>query len=1121
MTHLYDCPLDDAPAFHPTASSSTHHTDEISEGDINKSNTQPTTNVSTATNTAHADSPTTVDAVTHPTAPQPPAPNAANDPTTLFHQYFTSAAFKTTMENIIGEQVSAQVKQHFDNNKQEPTTPITTATSTTTGNSTFATQPSKPSFATVTRTKHTTPPPPGNIWATTPANTTFPPLPSPTAPSPRPLQPNGPPPNFTRPYSNTQPASNTPPLQTAISELSTTTSSIIHLNREMFRATTSEHPSTTSSIGDTLTSSINQVLLNHSPSMASDIKCVSVKRSAKNALDNPNHLQCVVEFEMIGDHASTDTAVYEAHCFIFHLFQSIQASTRQYLTDNIDSDLTQYWINQGLPPILASCTFESFPTFLHSNKFVNTSILLDWLPSWMANTDILGFHHLTLGVLHSLAPLDTTGLLHEVLQTPALVLHNLTIRVFTPPTPKQSHNNKPRKASPRKPSPALPKALTQVLSISTSDNAFGRRLANIITNITWDKASNEYTLIDTPFSSEPMRIRPMPSPDSVYDVCASTNAAWNKIRTSINVSVVTDLPPHLWTDPTAVQAIHCEDDNILGMFPNLKTSDVNTSSARVVYLRTLDAAFQDNSTIIDRANTIMGISTLQTHPDLDSSPFSTEPTTSPQAPPTTLYDANGITLYSSSKKTTYYVKVFGAGGNYIAISTKYSDIQEVTHAIPYNHHFSRASKPEVFSSLSNIFGKPFHSFEDVQKHNDTVPLDATNFSRELIPKQLEFIARRCNTRRQTPANTHRIIPTSDEELIRRYSNTSQEGRLQFVNDPNNVALFPGYMQMALTIVDHYEHHPATPTREWLDSLLSKVSRNVLFTYSEHTTLNTNVRETYHTPPATPPPPQQEVVDLTGFNLQGNASVEEEDSLGMQGDEMSTSNIVVESQDTSAIYRPTMSMDCDDKSNKRKHEAVDQQDEDSIATQEPIHQQETTSLADLLHPEKVTQVFYLYHSIPPFISCMDLQRQLNTEDFVPPDDMLAENSVREHVKAISLCQVGDVAHLASTADIPTTIPTHALWSCATEHAFNTLRDAINTHGILNHPVYDCNRLQVNDTIKLLPVDTVMEHASAFAQHCKLNCPTNEEFQLYTLIKLKDDTRLGPWLSQLHGKSDHSL
>jgi len=115
----------------------------------------------------------------------------------------------------------------------------------------------------------------------------------------------------------------------------------------------------------------------------------------------------------------------------------------------------------------------------------------------------------------------------------------------------------------------------------------------------------------------------------------------------------------------------------------------------------------------------------------------------------------------------------------------------------------------------------------------------------------------------------------------------------------------------------------------------------------------------------------------------------------------------------------------------------------------------------------------------------------------------------------------LAYLASTADIPTTIPTHALWICTTEHAFTTLRNAINAQGILNHPVYDCNRLQVNDTIKLLPLDTAMENASAFAQHCKLNCPANEEFQLYALIKLKDDTRLGPWLSQLHGKSDHSL
>eukprot|EP00984_Skeletonema_dohrnii_P028723 scaffold18796_cov72-Skeletonema_dohrnii-CCMP3373.AAC.1 len=138
-----------------------------------------------------------------------------------------------------------------------------------------------------------------------------------------------------------------------------------------------------------------------------------------------------------------------------------------------------------------------------------------------------------------------------------------------------------------------------------------------------------------------------------------------------------------------------------------------------------------------------------------------------------------------------------------------------------------------------------------------------------------------------------------------------------------------------------------------------------------------------------------------MTLQNNASAGDDDSLELQDDDMSTSSkVVFDSQDTSAIYRPAASMECDDKSNKRKHEAVD---EDSIATQEPPRQQ---SLADLLHPERINQAFYLYHSIPPFISVNDLRRQLNTEAFVPPDDMLAENSVREHVKAIHLCQVGD-------------------------------------------------------------------------------------------------------------------
>eukprot|EP00957_Ditylum_brightwellii_P065421 4962718-Ditylum_brightwellii.AAC.1 len=111
-----------------------------------------------------------------------------------------------------------------------------------------------------------------------------------------------------------------------------------------------------------------------------------------------------------------------------------------------------------------------------------------------------------------------------------------------------------------------------------------------------------------------MRIRPMPSPDKVYDVCVSTNESWTQLRTNINVSMVPALPANLWIDPTAVQAIHEDDDNIIGMFPNFKTSDVSTSSARIVNLRTLDAAFQDSNTILNRAYSIMGLSTTRSPP---------------------------------------------------------------------------------------------------------------------------------------------------------------------------------------------------------------------------------------------------------------------------------------------------------------------------------------------------------------------------------------------------------------------------------------------------------------------------------------------------------------------------
>eukprot|EP00984_Skeletonema_dohrnii_P024116 scaffold13210_cov71-Skeletonema_dohrnii-CCMP3373.AAC.1 len=145
MTHLHDCPLDDgepvSPSFHPAELASPPNSDEISEGDINKSNTQPTTNVSPPTNTAHTGSTTTVDAVAQPTAPQPSATPAALDTRAFLHDFFTSDTFKTTITTIIGD----QVKQHLA--KEAPVTPATTTTSTTTGNSTFTSQRSKPSFA--------------------------------------------------------------------------------------------------------------------------------------------------------------------------------------------------------------------------------------------------------------------------------------------------------------------------------------------------------------------------------------------------------------------------------------------------------------------------------------------------------------------------------------------------------------------------------------------------------------------------------------------------------------------------------------------------------------------------------------------------------------------------------------------------------------------------------------------------------------------------------------------------------------------------------------------------------------------------------------------------------------
>eukprot|EP00984_Skeletonema_dohrnii_P030145 scaffold21367_cov78-Skeletonema_dohrnii-CCMP3373.AAC.1 len=93
--------------------------------------------------------------------------------------------------------------------------------------------------------------------------------------------------------------------------------------------------------------------------------------------------------------------------------------------------------------------------------------------------------------------------------------------------------------------------------------------------------------------------------------------------------------------------------------------------------------------------------------------------------------------------------------------------------------------------------------------------------------------------------------------------------------------------MAITFIDHEETQP--PAQAWLDKLLTRVSRNVMFTFSEHTTLDTTVRETYTTPPTTPPSPQHDVVDLTGMTLQNNASAGDDDSLELQDDDMSTSS----------------------------------------------------------------------------------------------------------------------------------------------------------------------------------------------------------------------------------------
>jgi|SaaInl85LU_5_DNA_1037374.scaffolds.fasta_scaffold20448_1 hypothetical protein len=166
--------------------------------------------------------------------------------------------------------------------------------------------------------------------------------------------------------------------------------------------------------------------------------------------------------------------------------------------------------------------------------------------------------------------------------------------------------------------------------------------------------------------------------------------------------------------------------------------------------------------------------------------------------------------------------------------------------------------------------------------------------------------------------------------------------------------------------------------------------------------------------------------------------------------------------------------------------------------------------DVLRPN---DFYVLAHDIPPFTSVTDLYSTLRTDGFVPDNTMILQDNVEENVQSVHLCQYGDL--VTSTYNFGD-YPTHALWVCKTEYAFNILKESLQRDGLklLNYNIFCFIRVSSNDmsNIRIVPRNQAIEKPSEIAKYWKQKCPTNEGLELYTNICTQNDAALCIWIDK---------
>ena len=166
--------------------------------------------------------------------------------------------------------------------------------------------------------------------------------------------------------------------------------------------------------------------------------------------------------------------------------------------------------------------------------------------------------------------------------------------------------------------------------------------------------------------------------------------------------------------------------------------------------------------------------------------------------------------------------------------------------------------------------------------------------------------------------------------------------------------------------------------------------------------------------------------------------------------------------------------------------------------------------DILRPD---EFYVLAHDIPPFTSVTDLHSTLRTDGFVPANTMILQDNVEENIRSVHLCQYGDLVRSKYNFG---DYPTHALWVCKTEYAFDILQESLRRDGLklLNYNIFRSFRVRSDDmtNIRIVPRNEAIEKPSEIAKYWKQKCPTNEAVELYTNICTQNDAALCIWIDK---------